>query len=139
MSIFSVEKNIYFLISKIYNQINKLQEVYIMNIPRNEYPRPQLVRKNWLNLNGEWDFEIDNSKVGEAKEFFKRDSLDTKITVPFCPESELSGVNHKDFINCVWYRKNIEIPSDWNDKNVILHFGAVDYHTIVYVNGENAG
>ena len=110
-----------------------------MNIPRSEYPRPQLVRKNWLNLNGEWDFEIDNSKVGEPKEFFKRNSLDGKITVPFCPESELSGVNNKDFMNCVWYRRDVEIPKEWNGKNVILHFGAVDYHAIVYVNGEKAG
>lgn len=110
-----------------------------MNIPRNEYPRPQLMRNEWLNLNGEWEFEIDNSKSGEAKEFFNRRSLDNKIIVPFCPESELSGINNKDFMNCVWYRKDIEIPDSWKEKNIILHFGAVDYHAIVYVNGKKAG
>lgn len=110
-----------------------------MNIPRNEYPRPQLVRGEWINLNGEWDFEIDNAKVGEGKEFFKRNNLAEKIIVPFCPESSLSGINNKDFMNCVWYRRDIEISNTWTGKNIILHFGAVDYHAIVYVNGEKVG
>ena len=107
-----------------------------MSIPRNEYPRPQMVRENWINLNGEWDFEIDHSMSGKEKEFFKRDSLDGKIIVPFCPESKLSGVGYTDFMDCVWYRKNIEIPDEWEGKEVILHFGAVDYHAFVYANGE---
>ncbi|MBQ4087104.1 MAG: beta-galactosidase [Clostridia bacterium] len=107
-----------------------------MSIPRNEYPRPQLVREGWVNLNGEWDFEIDHSMSGKDKEFFKRDSLNEKIIVPFCPESELSGVGYTDFMDCVWYRKNIEIPGNWSGKEIILHFGAVDYHAFVYVNGE---
>ena len=76
-----------------------------MSIPRNEYPRPQLVREQWINLNGEWDFEIDNSLSGKEKEFFKRTELNSKITVPFCPESELSGINNKDYMYCVWYKK----------------------------------
>lgn len=108
-------------------------------IPRNEYPRPQLVRSDWLNLNGEWDFEIDNSSSGEEKEFFKRSSLNERIIVPFCPESELSGINNKDFMECVWYRRNIDIPKDWEGKNILLHFGAVDYHAVVFVNGEKVG
>ena len=110
-----------------------------MSIPRNEYPRPQLVRKDWINLNGEWDFEIDHAKSGEEREFFKRDSLDGKITVPFCPESQLSGVNNKDFMECVWYRRSLDIPSGWRNKNIILHFGAVDYYAIVYVNSKKVG
>ena len=108
-------------------------------IPRNEYPRPQLVRKDWLNLNGEWDFEIDNSKCGMEKEFFKKDTLENKITVPFCPESELSGINNKDFMNCVWYRRELDIPQEWNSKKILLHFGAVDYHAVVFVNGTKIG
>lgn len=108
-------------------------------IPRNEYPRPQLVRNDWLNLNGQWDFEIDNSKSGMEKEFFKRDSLDSRIIVPFCPESELSGVNNKDFMECVWYRRNLDIPKEWNGRKILLHFGAVDYHAVVFVNGAKIG
>ena len=88
-----------------------------MNIPRNEYPRPQLVRDGWINLNGEWDFEIDNSKCGEEKEFFKRESLEQKILVPFCPESKLSGIANTDFMLCVWYRKDFEIPEEFKKED----------------------
>ena len=110
-----------------------------MNIPRSEYPRPQLVRENWLCLNGKWEFEIDNAKSGEEKEFYKRDSLKDEILVPFCPESKLSGIENKDFMNCVWYRREFDIPESEAGKRVILHFGAVDYHAIIYLNGECVG
>ena len=110
-----------------------------MNIPRNEYPRPQLVRRGWTNLNGEWEFEIDNGKSGIERKFFERSTLDGKITVPFCPESELSGIGSKDFIDCVWYRREFEIPEYAKGRQLILHFGAVDYHAIVYVNGALVG
>lgn len=110
-----------------------------MSIPRNEYPRPQLVRNDWLNLNGEWQFETDNSKCGEEKAFFQRSHLNGRIVVPFCPESELSGINNKDFMECVWYRKDFEVPEEWKGKNILLHFGAVDYYAVVYVNGIKAG
>ena len=104
-------------------------------IPRNEHPRPDRMRKDWLCLNGEWDFEIDNSKVGVEKKFFLRDSLDMKITVPFTAESVLSGIGHTDFINAVWYRRNLDIPSEWVGKRVIFHIDACDYETQLYVNG----
>ena len=108
-------------------------------IPRNEHPRPDRMRENWINLNGTWDFEIDNSMVGVAKEFYKRNSLDGKITVPFCPESKLSGVQHTDFMNSVWYRRDLDIPAEWAGKRVILHIDACDYDTTVYVNGKAVG
>ncbi len=109
------------------------------NIPRPEYPRPQMVREDWINLNGKWQFEIDFGVEGFERKYYERDSLKDEITVPFCPESELSGIGYKGFMNCVWYKKNITIPKKWADKNVLLHFGAVDYETTVYVNGEKAG
>ena len=62
------------------------------NTPRCEHPRPDRKREEWLSLNGEWDFEIDNDLIGKDREFYKRASLDGKIIVPFCPESSLSGV-----------------------------------------------
>ena len=77
------------------------------NTLRPEYPRPQFVREDWMNLNGEWDFEIDYSCTGQEIEFFNRDTLDSKIIVPFCPESKLSGICNTDFMPCVWYRRNI--------------------------------
>ena len=106
---------------------------------RQEHPRPDSVRENWLNLNGEWDFEIDNALVGAEKHFEKRDSLDGKIIVPFCPESKLSGVEHTDFMNAVWYRRNIEIPKAWQGKRILLHIDACDYKTQVFVNGRGVG
>lgn len=108
-----------------------------MDIPRNEYPRPTLVRENWINLNGAWQFEIDHERVGIEKRFFERTELAGKINVPFCPESRLSGVEHTDFMNCVWYQKTFSVYP--NGKRVILHFGAVDYLARVYVNGRPAG
>ena len=109
-----------------------------MNIPRNEYPRPTLARDEWINLNGCWQFEIDNAGVGTEKGFYKSDTeLSDKITVPFCPESKLSGIGHTDFMNCVWYKRSFNL--DRSGKRVILHFGAVDYHARIYINGEFAG
>ncbi len=110
-----------------------------MSIPRPEHPTPQFMRNDWLNLNGEWDFQIDNEKSGEAKEFFKRDRLAHKIIVPFCPESSLSGIGNTDFMNCVWYTRSVFLNPDQLSKHVILHFGAVDYRAIVYINGEKIG
>lgn len=110
-----------------------------MSIPRPEYPRPQLVRESWLNLNGEWEFQMDQEKSGQERELFKADKLRDKIIVPFCPESKLSGIGFTDFIACVWYKKKITLPKSFQNKEVMLHFGAVDYHAFVYVNGELAG
>ena len=80
---------------------------------RAEYPRPQFVRSDWLNLNGEWEFEIDHSLSGTERELYKASHLKDKILLPFCPESKLSGVGFTDFMNCVWYRKEIELPKEW--------------------------
>lgn len=113
-----------------------------MSVPRPEYPRPQFVREKWLNLNGEWEFEIDHGKSGRARKFFERPQLDNKIILPFCPESELSGVNNKDFMECVWYKRKITYPfrdDIQTGDRTVLHIGACDYRTEVYVNGKTAG
>lgn len=109
------------------------------NCPRPEYPRPQMVRDSFLNLNGEWEFEIDHGNSGIERGLQNQDNLASKIIVPFCPESPLSGVNNKDFMNCVWYKKAVTLPADFADKTVILHFGAVDFFTTVWVNGTQVG
>lgn len=108
-------------------------------IPRPEHPRPDQKRESWLSLNGEWEFEIDNALVGTEKKFFERPSLDGRITVPFSPESPLSGVGHTDFMLSVWYRRDIELPASFAGKRILLHFGACDYETTVYVNGRLQG
>ncbi len=110
-----------------------------MKIMRPEYPNPQFERKNWTNLNGEWEFEIDTGKSGEGRKLYEKAHLDGKINVPFCPESKLSGVGNTDFLECVWYRRDIEIPKEHKDKRVIVHFGAVDHISTVYVNAQKVG
>ena len=95
-------------------------------IPRPEYPRPQFVRENWLNLNGRWQFEIDNGRSGESRGLAKEGAaLSGSITVPFCPESRLSGVEHTDFMYGVWYKRTVNLPKQ--NGRTLLHFGAVDY------------
>ncbi len=108
-------------------------------IPRPEHPQPQLQRKNWENLNGEWEFAFDFGKSGEDRKLWEKERLEGKITVPFCPESDLSGVGHKDFIPAVWYKRKIRLNKDHLKGRVLLHFGAVDYECAVWVNGQKAG
>ena len=110
-------------------------------IPRSEYPRPQLEREDWLCLNGEWEFEIDNQMSGKERKLFEKEKLEKKIIVPFCPESKLSGIGNTDFMNAVWYKRKVVMPEGWkNDgRRTILHIGACDYKTEVWVNGNWAG
>ncbi|MEN6479702.1 MAG: sugar-binding domain-containing protein [Anaerolineales bacterium] len=105
-----------------------------MTIPRPEYPRPQFVRRDWLCLNGEWEFEIDASDSGLERGLLAR-RLAGAIQVPFCPESQLSGVACKDYMDAVWYRREVTIPAEWAGREVLLHFQAVDYDATVWVNG----
>ncbi len=105
-----------------------------MKIPRPEYPRPQFVRNEWLCLNGEWQFEIDNGDSGLERGLIESELKD-RIIVPFCPESPLSGINNTDFMNVVWYRRKMRIPGEWAGSSVLLHFQASDYDTTVWVNG----
>jgi beta-galactosidase/beta-glucuronidase len=107
-------------------------------IPRPEYPRPQFVRTEWLNLNGHWQFETDRGDSGRARGLVDR-PLSGRILVPFCPESELSGIGDTDFLTAVWYRRDVELPAAWTGQRVLLHFQAVDYDTTVWVNGTEVG
>ena len=107
-------------------------------IPRSEYPRPQFVRDSYLCLNGEWEFEPDISGSGKSRKLYEAEKLSGKILVPFCPESSLSGVHQTDFLNCVWYRRTVSLPENWNTGRTLLHFDAVDWKSTVYLNGKEA-
>ncbi|MBN2004012.1 MAG: beta-glucuronidase [Anaerolineae bacterium] len=109
------------------------------DIPRPEYPRPQFVREPWLNLNGVWTGSFDSGRAGMQRGLPASDGFDREILVPFCPESALSGVNYKDFIEMMWYHRRMEIPADWDGKRILLHFGAVDYASEVFVDGQSVG
>lgn len=98
------------------------------------YPRPLLERNEWKNLNGLWDYSII-SRYSSPPE-----SYDGKILVPFPVESSLSGVNQSvGEDNVVWYERSFIIPSSWRNKDVLLHFGAVDWKTDVWVNDIKVG
>ncbi len=105
-----------------------------LELPRPEYPRPQFVRPDWLCLNGQWQFEMDGGDSGLERGLLSRPLAQT-ITVPFCPESELSGIGHTDFLLAVWYRREVTVPENWKGRTVLLHFGAVDHDATVWVNG----
>lgn len=106
---------------------------------RTEYPRPQFVRNDWINLNGTWDFSFDDQNIGNKEKWYTQfPSEAITIQVPFSFQSKLSGIHDSSFHDVIWYRRDITIPEDWQGKDVILHFGAVDYRAWVYVNGELA-
>jgi hypothetical protein len=99
-----------------------------------EYPRPQLVRSKWLNLNGLWDYAIRPKEEGKPENF------DGKILVPFPVESALSGVKKPvGEKNRLWYRRFVQIPDDWNEPRMVLRLEAVDWETNVWVNGTLVG
>ncbi len=93
-----------------------------------------MVRSEWLNLNGTWQFEIDGGDSGLERGLTDAE-LGTEITVPFAPESELSGIGNTDFLHAVWYRRTVDVPAAWSGQRLLLHFGAVDYDATVWVNG----
>jgi beta-galactosidase/beta-glucuronidase len=108
-------------------------------VPRAEHPRPDAFRPNWATLNGPWQFEIDERGDGEARGLNTGKDLASTITVPFCPESKLSGIGHYGIMKHTWYWRTFAVPQAMQGKRVRLHFGAVDYQARVWLNGRPAG
>lgn len=104
-----------------------------------EYPRPQMVRKQWLNLNGMWEYAI-SPKTAPQPTQFDRTTDGGKILVPFCLESTVSGVNKSlSDTQRLWYHKSVTVPADWAGQRVLLHFGAVDYECSLWLNSGLVG
>ncbi len=102
--------------------------------PLPEYPRPQMVRDQWQNLNGLWDYAI------VAKGSNIPEKFDGKILVPFAVESSLSGVQKQvGDDNELWYQRSFTVPANWKNKKVVLHFGAVDWKADVWINDIKVG
>jgi beta-galactosidase/beta-glucuronidase len=98
-----------------------------------EYPRPQMQRKDWLNLNGYWEYAIEHQMETSP-------TYEGQILVPFPVESHLSGVKRKvGAHNKLWYKRHFSLPANWKGKDLLLHFGAVDWQAEVYVNGQLVG
>ncbi|WP_419801321.1 glycoside hydrolase family 2 protein [Mucilaginibacter sp.] len=115
----------------------KLMTEYAKNVsPKNvlpEYPRPQMVRSKWLNLNGLWEYQPGTS----AQETMPKGKLASSILVPFAVESALSGVMEQH--DRIWYRRKFTVPASWKGEKILLHFGAVDYESEVFINGKSMG
>ena len=96
------------------------------------YPRPQLVREHWVSLNGDWQFALDRTAAWRRP---AEVAWDRTIVVPFAPETEASGINDPGFYRRCWYQRTFDAPPLVDDERLILHFGAVDYEAVVWVNG----
>jgi autotransporter-associated beta strand protein len=98
-----------------------------------EYPRPQMVRPNWMNLNGVWQFQsgATNDPVPAGQ------NLAGVILVPFPMESALSGV--MQYYAFSWYRRQFTVPPEWSGQRILLHFEAVDWRSQIYINGQSVG
>src|SRR5690554_519494 len=97
------------------------------------YPRPQLKRNNWVNLNGEWNFDFDDKNLGIINKWYENHHYTKKIIVPFPYQSKLSGIHDVSMHERVWYNTTFEYQKP-KENRLILHFGAVDYETNVYIN-----
>jgi beta-galactosidase/beta-glucuronidase len=102
---------------------------------RHGYPRPLLERREWLSLDGEWEFALDSEARRDIPEQVE---WNARIQVPFAPETPASGVGNTGFYKAVWYRRSIDLPDRKPGDRVLLHFGAVDYLARVWVNGKLA-
>lgn len=110
------------------------------SIPRAEHPRPDFMRDTFENLNGQWQFAYDDQNLGlDQKWFAPGHALEKEITVPFCYQSELSGICEETIHPILWYRRAFTVPASMQGQRVLLRFGAVDYACRVFVNGQEVG
>ena len=133
-----------FIFSSVYQSFGQNAEI----IPLPEHPRPDFMRQQWLNLNGSWDFKFDKQDIGETEKWYSDPHLSDKkyitpspwgykITVPFPWGSKFSGV--KNEANIGWYSRKIDVPEDWNGKQVFIIFGASDWKTTAWLDGQELG
>ncbi|SET69866.1 glycoside hydrolase family 2 protein [Paenibacillus sp. NFR01] len=106
---------------------------------KKHYPRPQFVRNDWLDFNGEWDFAFDDKDAGESEEWYLHFPEGQTILVPFTYETKASGIGEETFHPQVWYRKRVSLPAGTDGKRTILHFQGVDYLAKLWVNGHFVG
>lgn len=109
------------------------------DIPRQEYPRPQFARSLWFNLNGKWEFALDDANKGVEEGWYDGRELPLRITVPFGYQTDLSGINDKSIHEYVWYARTFNVHPEFTARDLLLNFGAVDYESTVWINGQEVG
>lgn len=103
---------------------------------RQEYPRPEFIRKSWQNLNGEWEFSFDDEDRGLLEKWYVGNHrFEHRINVPFVYQAKLSGIDTREIHDIVWYKKEVTLKEHEKER-VILHFGAVDYEAQVFINSQ---
>lgn len=101
---------------------------------KQEYPRPQFVRKPWQCLNGMWDFSFDDTNAGIREKWYEAGrKLEKKICVPFVYQCEKSGIGDTQVHEILWYKKRFTLGEDAQNREIFLHFEAVDYEASVYL------
>lgn len=110
-----------------------------MDMEKLSYPRPDFIRKNWVDLNGEWKFKFDDADEGESRAWYRGMKDTMNICVPFCYQSDAAGISDKGMHEILWYEKEVFIEEKEIETNVLLHFGGVDYEAVIWVNGCAAG
>jgi len=105
-------------------------------VDKKHHPRPQFIREQWTSLDGEWDFAFDDKRAGEESNWNNGIAKEHKILVPFTYETKKSGIHDTTHHEVVWYERKVDINTD---KDVLLHFEGVDYHTTLWVNGSMVG
>ena len=103
-----------------------------------DYPRPQLVRNEWQNLNVKWNFIFDDENIGEKKQYFNKFPISKEILVPFTYETKMSGINDETVHESIWYSNNVKLILNEN-KRTILHFEGSDFITKLWINGKFVG
>ncbi|XFA99274.1 glycoside hydrolase family 2 protein [Candidatus Izemoplasma sp. B36] len=106
---------------------------------KTEYPRPQFNRKKWQNLNGQWEFAFDDENTGQKNKYYSNRNYPLKINVPFCFQSKASGIHDESFHDHIWYRKKVKLQEKNHLGKTLLHIGASDYYTEVYINNNFVG
>jgi hypothetical protein len=106
---------------------------------RAPYPRPQMVRPLWCSLDGLWEFAFDDADCGLAESWHDGRALPLRIQVPFPYQAAQSGLGAREIHEVVWYARSFVVPAGWAFDHLLLHFGAVDYSTHVWVNGRLVG
>lgn len=122
------------------SRLERGKENYYMLCYQKDYPRPQFVRRDWINLNGIWDFDFDDDNKGEVKSWYKGFHTDKEICVPFTYETKKSNIHDEGVHHYVWYGRRFQaVKEKLSGNKLFLHFEGSDFLTKVWINGQFAG